>query len=335
MAPPLSEQVIVITGASSGIGRATAIDAARAGATVVLLARNEQALNEACAEATEGGGSAHPIVTDVGDREAVERAAQEVLTRFGRVDTWINNAGVYAVAPVERMTSEEMEQVIRVNVLGVIYGSKAVLPHFIERGTGVLINVASVVGTRATPLLAAYSASKHAVKGFTESLRLEMEHDHPGIAVCMILPASINTPIFRHALSRIGVHPRPFPPVWSPENVADAILDCAVSPKRDVFVGMGRGMAAMEGMAPGLLDHVMLTGGGAYRAQESDMPEDTRHNLFGPMPAETYGVYGEWMDEMRETSLGTKLVELHPTRAKLLTAAASAAAIVAFARRSR
>jgi NADP-dependent 3-hydroxy acid dehydrogenase YdfG len=333
MAAPLSEQIIVITGASSGIGRATAIAAGQQRASVALLARNEIALNDVAREIESTGGTALPLVTDVGDRAQVERAARMTLERFGRIDTWVNNAAVYAVAPVERLATDEIERVMQVNFMGVVYGTKAVLPHFIEREQGTLINVSSILGTRGAPWLAAYAASKHAIKGFTESLHVEMARDHPGISITLILPASINTPFFTHALARIGVKPRPFPPVYAPELVAEAILDSAERPKPNVVVGTGRGLAALEGIAPSLIDKAMLTADAGFRLQMSNLPDDNQNNLFAPMPPETYAMYGDWTDEMRRDSLGTRLFELHPNRARALVGAAALTLYAASRRR--
>lgn len=325
----------MITGASSGIGRATAVAAGRRGATVALLARNAAVLDEVAREIEGAGGMALPLTTDVAVRLDVDRSAAAVLERCGRIDTWVNNAGVYAVAPVERLGAEIFERVIQVNYLGTVYGTKAVLPHFIARGQGTLINVTSVLSTRGAPFTSAYAASKHAAKGFTEALRIEIERSHPGISLVQILPASINTPLFVHALARIGVKPRPLPPVYAPELVADAILHAAEHPKRDIFVGTGRGLSMLEGLAPSLLDRFMTIADVGVRAQMTDQPDDDRNNLFAPMSAETYAVRGQWTDEERRHSIGTRLFELHPHLGRALAGGAAAATAVAVSRRGR
>jgi NAD(P)-dependent dehydrogenase (short-subunit alcohol dehydrogenase family) len=332
---PISGKIIVITGASSGIGRATAIAAGKQGASVALLARSMDALLDAAGEVERAGGRALTIATDVSDFAQVRHAAERTIETFGRIDAWVNNAAVYAVVPFEHMTPEEFERVIQVNFLGTVFGAKAVLPHFIERGEGALINVSSVVATRSAPLISAYCASKHAIKGFTESLQLEMAHNHPGISVVHILPASMNTPLFTHALARIGSKPRPFPPIYDPHLVADVILDSIQHPKRDIFVGSGRSMAMTEGIAPTVLDRAMLTGGAAFRIQQSDQPDDEMNNLFAPMPSETYAVYGEFSDKMRRDSLGTRLVEMHPKRARAMAGLGLAALALTMRRRGR
>ena len=177
MLRPLAQQVVVITGASSGIGRATAVRFGAAGASVVLAARNEVALQEAAREVEHAGGIALVMPTDVAKWEQVERLATRAVDRFGRVDTWVNNASVSEYATVEQMTIEEIERIIQVNLLGMIYGVKAALPHLKRQRQGTIVNVSSVVGERAVPLQSVYVATKHGIKGFTESLRLELEHE--------------------------------------------------------------------------------------------------------------------------------------------------------------
>lgn len=333
MPRPLQEQVIAITGASSGIGRATAEAAAARGAAVVLIARNEVALRTTAREIETAGGRALAAVADVARYEEVEQAVAAAILRFGRIDTWVNNASVYAVAPVERMSVEEIERVLHVNVMGTVHGTKAVLPHFIEQSQGAFINVSSVAGVRALPLIAAYSASKHAIKAFSEALRLELMRDHPNIHVTTILPSSINTPIFRNALARIGAKPHPFPPIYPPQIVADAILASAEKPKRDVYAGSGRGIAMLEGLAPGALDRLLMSGNVGFRAQTTTEADDGVNNLFAPLDAGRYDVAGEWGSETKPDSIAMRVVELHPTRAKLALALAAGGA-VALARRT-
>jgi short-subunit dehydrogenase len=328
MPRPLREQVIVITGASSGIGRATAAEAGRRGARVVLAARNVRALHEAAAEVEAAGGIAHAVPTDVAEYAQVERLAAAAVERFGRVDTWVNNAAVALYATVEQATVEELERVIQVNLVGQLYGIKAVLPHLRRQGGGTIVTVGSVLGERAVPLQAAYVAAKHGLKGFTESLRMELERERSGITVTLIEPSSINTPFFRNARSHLGVLPRPMPPVYEPEVVAEAILAAAERPQRDVVVGAaGKVLQVLERINPPILDRLMLLGDLGVRQQRADAPDDGADNLFAPLdgPGATRG---EWGHMALPFSPYTRLLELHPIRSRAALAATALGALL-------
>lgn len=328
MTQPVNEQVVVITGASSGIGRAAALEFGRRGAKLVLAARNGEALHDLAAEIGAAGGEAQVVVTDVARREDVDRLAAEAVTRFGRIDTWVNNAAVVVYGTVLDTPVEEMEQIIQVNLLGQIYGMKAVLPPMIAQGHGTIINVASVEAERALPYHAAYSASKHGVKGFTEALRVELAHDHLEIQVTLILPGSINTPLFNHARSRLGVKPLPMPPVYEPETVAAAIVSAAEQPQRDIYVGsFSRLLTLLERLSPGVVDRMFLTGDMAFRFQKTAEPDNGRDNLFGPLP-ERGAVQGDFSKLAKPVSLYTQLLELHPQRKWLLLGATAAGAAI-------
>jgi short-subunit dehydrogenase len=320
MARPLNEQVVVITGASSGIGRETAIELGNKHASVVLAARSETALSEVAKEVERLGGKAHVVVTDVAEWEQVNRLAQEAVNRFGRIDTWVNNAAVAEYATVEEMTVEEINRIIQVILMGQIYGMKAALPHMKREREGTIINVASVVAERSVPLQAAYCAAKHGIKGFTEALRLELAHEHSGINVTLIMPSSINTPLFAHARSKLGVMPKPIPPVYEPRVVAEAILYAAEHPQRDVVVGGGKMLSTMERISPSLVDWFMLQGGRMFKQQKTNRPDDGKDNLFAPMNG-TGSTTGEFGERSKSTSLFTRELELHPNRKRLLVAA--------------
>src|SRR5256885_16826247 len=195
---PLGEQVVVVTGASQGIGRETALLLGRRGASVVAAARNEEALRTLAAEVGREGGRVEPVVTDVSDPAAVEQLAERAIERFGRIDTWINNAAVSMYAPAVELEPDELDRIVRVNLLGQMYGSRAAARRMLPRGRGTIINVGSALSERAVPLQSAYVATKHGVAGFTEALRLELRASAPGIDVVLILPSSINTPLFNH-----------------------------------------------------------------------------------------------------------------------------------------
>jgi short-subunit dehydrogenase len=315
----LAQQVVVVTGASSGIGRETARMLARHGASVVLVARDEAALREAAAEVAALGGQSLVAVADVADAEQVQRVADRAATRFGRIDTWVNNAGIATYGTVEQTTIEEMRRVVEVDLLGTIHGVKAALPYLRQSG-GTLVNVASVAGRLPTPLLAAYSAAKHGVMGFSDALRMELDHDGAGVAVTTILPYGINTPFFNHARSKLGVMPRPTPPAYPPSAVAEAISWAARNPTREIVVGgAGKSALLMRRLSPALMDRVMTLGGLAFRVQQSDRPDDAMDNLFAPMP-NSGAVEGDYS---RETILGNgyaRTFEFHPMRQRLVVA---------------
>jgi NAD(P)-dependent dehydrogenase (short-subunit alcohol dehydrogenase family) len=234
---PLDEQVIVITGADSGIGLATARLAAERGATVVLNSRNAQALARIADELRAAGGNVAWHAGDVADEAAMRHLAEVAATAFGRIDTWVNNAGVTIYGEIERTPVDDVRRLFETNYFGVVNGSLAALPY-LRRDGGVLINVGSVLSGVAIPLQGHYTASKHAVKGFTDSLRIELEHQGAPVAVTLIRPAAIDTPYTEHAHNHMGdAEPDVPPPVYSPRVVARAILDCAVRPRREVLVG--------------------------------------------------------------------------------------------------
>lgn len=307
----LSEQVVVITGASSGIGREAALRFGARGAAVVLAARNEAALRTAADEVERRGGRALVVVTDVASWPQMERLAREAHAHFGRIDTWVNNAGLSVYGTAEQLTVEEIDRIIQVDLLGTIYGVKAALPALRAQGEGTIINVSSVAGVRGVALQAPYSAAKHGIKGFTEALRLELARDLPGVRVTLILPASINTPFFRHARTKSGVNARPIPPVYEPGLVADAIVLAAESPRRDIFVGGAAKMFdVMERVSPSLTDWYHLQGDNIFKTQMGDRPDGGPGNLMQP-PEEPGAVAGEYGPEVRPSPY-TRAFEFYP-----------------------
>jgi short-subunit dehydrogenase len=325
---PLSEQIIVITGASSGIGLVTARLAARQGARLVLAARSDDALRQLSEEITASGGQAIHVVADVAKEEDVQRIADEAIKRFGGFDTWVNNAGVSIYGNLLDVSIKDMRQLVETNFWGVVHGSLIAARHLKNRG-GALINVGSTLSDRAIPIQGIYSASKHAVKGFTDSLRMELEATKAPVSVTLIKPAGIDTPYSRHAKNYMAVEPKNPPPVYAPEVVAEAILHCAVHPERDVFAGGGgKVMSALGYYAPRLTDKAMERF--AIDQQRSDEPsrENEHQGLYDPSGdlQERGGHPGHVM----ASSLYTKAT-LHPllTTALMLGAGIAVAALCA------
>jgi short-subunit dehydrogenase len=311
MPRPLNEQVVVITGASSGIGRAAAFQFVKAGATVVLTARNEMALRDVASRIEQGGGRCLVIPADVSDPAQVRHVAQTAIDIYGRIDTWVNNAGISVYATAEETTFDEARRIMNVNFLGVVNGVTTILPFMKQQGEGTIINVGSVESQIALPLQAVYAASKHAVKAYTDALRMEENYQKSGVKVVLILPSGINTPLFNHARSKIGVKPQPVPPAYPPELAARAIVNAAKSPQREIYVG-GSGFFfwLLQRINPALIDRMMTTGGAGFKMQQSDQPEDMTDNLYEPVP-EAGRIHGDYED-MTKRSFYTPVFELAP-----------------------
>jgi NAD(P)-dependent dehydrogenase (short-subunit alcohol dehydrogenase family) len=277
---PLSEQVVVITGASSGIGLATARMGAERGAQVVLVSRDEEDLAQAVGEIRAQGGRAIHFVADVADHAAMQRVARDVVVQFGRIDTWVNNAGVTVYGLIEEVPIQDARRLFETNYWGVVNGSLAALPH-LRSGGGALINVGSVLSDTGYPLQGHYTASKHAVKGFTDSLRLEVEKSGAPVAITLIQPAAIDTPYPEHARNHLGFEAKQMPPVYAPEVVARAILRCAEKPERNVLVGGGgKVFSTSEKFVPRLFDLMKEATG--FDGQRTDTPARGQDTLFHP-----------------------------------------------------
>jgi short-subunit dehydrogenase len=323
----IREQVVVITGASSGIGRETALQFASRGASVLPIARSREGLESLKQEIERMGGMAHPLVADVSEWQHVKEAADEAVDRFGRIDTWVNNAAVSLYANVEDAGVEEIRRVVDVILMGQIHGMKAALPHLKRQGRGAIINVASALAKRSVPLQAAYCAAKHGVKGFTESLRLELEHEKSGVSVTLILPSSVNTPLFEHARSYMGVEPKPLPPVYEARAVAEAILFAAEHPRREITVGgAGKLLDLLERASPQAADSYMLRRSKAFKGQQTKRPDDRRDNLFQPIEG-IARVTGEFGSKSKSVSAYTRNLEYYPGRQRILTGALAASTL--------
>ncbi|MCG7599382.1 SDR family oxidoreductase [Halomonas sp. McH1-25] len=278
---PLDEQVIVITGATTGIGLATARMAADHGARLVLAARDETALSLLVGECHEAGTEATYVVADVGDEAQVREVAATAIGRFGGFDTWVNNAGVSIYGRMLDIKMEDNRRLMDTNFWGVVHGSLEAARYFTQKPRehgGVIINLGSTVSDRALPIQGMYSASKHAVKGFTDALRMELEEAGEPVAVTLIKPGSIATPYPEHAQNYMAEESTLPPPLYDPRVVAEAILHCAVHPHRDMFVGGGGKMiSALGQFAPRLADKIMEAT--AVKQQKSENSE--RHQHFG------------------------------------------------------
>lgn len=306
---PLNQQIVVIIGASSGIGRATAMDFAARGATVVCVARDEAGLATLVEEIRDKGGRALAVTAEAADAEQMKSVAAYAVQELGRIDTWVHLAAVSVYARFEDTLPAEFARVIEVNLLGQIHGALAALPHLRRAGGGALICVSSVEGMVSLPFQSAYAASKHGVVGFLDSLRLELQREGAPISVTNILPAAINTPLFQKALTRLGVEPRPPPPVYAPELVSRAILHASCHEARDLMVG-GAGMALLlaRRISPYLTDAILQSRAG-FDSQLTDRPksEDAPNNLFEPSSARDARIEGDFGAEMVRRSLLTEL----------------------------
>ncbi|MBC8159689.1 MAG: SDR family oxidoreductase [Roseiflexaceae bacterium] len=280
---PISQQVVVVMGASSGIGRVTALRFAELGAKVVAAARSEEGLRTLVDEIRRNGGAAEYKVADVADFQQVQAVADHAAHTFGRVDTWVGMAGVSLYATVEQTTPEEFEQVLKVNLQGQFHSAKAALPYLKRQG-GALILISSVEGMRAFPFQAAYAASKHGVIALADALRSELEHAGIPVAVTTIMPPGVNTPFFNKARTKLGVKPMPAPPIYQPDVIADAILRAAEHPTRDIAVtAMGKLLAGSQRLSPELTD-VLIQGMG-FSGQKTDEPKSPAapDNMYGPI----------------------------------------------------
>ncbi len=270
---PIDKQVVVITGATSGIGLTTARMAAEQGATLVLAARNGAALERLAQELAADEVPVATVVADVGKADDVARIAETAIGRFGRIDTWINNAGVAVFGRLEEVQPEDHRRLFETNFWGVVNGSLEALKYMKARG-GALINLGSEVSDRALPLQGMYSASKHAVKGFTDALRVELEHDKVPVSVTLIKPAAVDTLFAVHAKNYMDREPTLPPPIYAPEIVARAILYAAQHPKRDVFVGGAAKAFSVGGLhMPALMDRYMAKA--LFKQQRSEAPART------------------------------------------------------------
>jgi NAD(P)-dependent dehydrogenase (short-subunit alcohol dehydrogenase family) len=327
-------QVVVITGASAGIGRATANAFAERGAKLGLLARGEVGLAGAVRDVERAGGTALAMQADVADPEAVERAAARVEAELGPIDIWINNAMVSVFSPVEQMTPDEFRRVTEVTYLGVVHGTLAALKRMAARKRGTIVQVGSALAYRSIPLQSAYCAAKHAIVGFTDSLRSELLHDKSPILLTMVHPPASNTPQFQWVKTRLPKAPQPVPPLYAPEVTARAIVWAVDHHRRELWIGAPTyGAIVGQKLAPTLLDHYL--GAKGYEAQQIEGSPPQRDNLWAPVDdTRDFGAAGAFGDKARQHSLALWATEYRSWVALAGTlVVAGAIAVLAGARR--
>ncbi|MFB9864737.1 SDR family oxidoreductase [Rufibacter immobilis] len=322
---PLHEQVIVITGASSGIGMATALAAAKKGAKVILAARNREALVEVEQQIRHEGGQAFHCVADVGRKEEVQWIVDVAVQECGGFDTWVNDAGVSIYGRLDEVTDEDNRRLFDTNFWGMVYGSLAAAQHLKSKG-GAIINVGSEVSDIAIPLQGMYAASKHAVKGFTDALRVELMEDKAPVSVTLIKPAGIDTPYPEHAKNYTDKALTLPAPVYTPEEVANAILEAAMHPYRDIMVGGGgKAMSALNKRFPGVMDWIS-----SKVMSQEQVEEGAPVNREGSLHQPSTGgkVRGNHKGYVMKTSLYTR-AKTNPVKTSVIALAAGAA-VVAF-----
>jgi NAD(P)-dependent dehydrogenase (short-subunit alcohol dehydrogenase family) len=330
-------QVVVVTGASAGVGRATACAFAQQGASVALIARNADRLESACEEVRSYGGRAFAVVADVADPDRIFAAARRIEAELGPIDVWVNNAMASVFSPVREMTAEEFKRVTEVTYLGAVYGTQAALRVMLPRNRGVIVQVGSALSERSIPLQSAYCGAKHGVRGFTDSLRCELLHDQSRVRLTMVQLPALNTPQFAWVKSRLPNKPQPVPPIFQPEVAARAIVWATRHRRREVLVGLPTWKAIWGNkFIPGLLDRYLARMG--YSSQQTDQPEmpDRADNLWTSVPG-PFGAHGSFDDRAHPYS-GQRWLAEHPGQGLALLGAglaAGAAFVAAFRRLSR
>jgi NAD(P)-dependent dehydrogenase (short-subunit alcohol dehydrogenase family) len=302
---PINEQVVVLLGASSGIGRATALRFAEGGAKLVVAARGDEKLDSLLEAIRQiGGAAAVAVECDTSDYDQVQAVADRAVSEFGHLDTWVHLAAIQVWATFEETTPQEFRRIIDVNLTGQAYGAMAALPYMRREGRGALIHVSSVLARRSVPYQSAYCASKRGIDGFVDALRLELKHEGVPISVTNVLPAAINTPFYSTNRTRLGVKPFGLAPLYDPRIVADAIVYAAEHPQREVVVGgVGQALLLGQRLSPVLMD--ALVGAVGFEAQKTDEPKlsDAPSAIDGPLPDER--IDGDFGRFTRRTSLYT------------------------------
>ena len=331
----LDGKVAVVTGASSGVGRAMARAFAAAGANVALIARNVEALENAAQEVRDHGRDALVLPLDVSDASAVDAAADRVVERWGQIDIWVNDAMVSVFSPIREMRADEFRRVTEVNYLGYVYGTLAALRHMRPRDRGVIIQIGSALAYRSIPLQSAYCASKAAIRGFTDSLRSELIHAGSGISVTMLQLPAVNTPQFEVVRNRLPEHPQPVPPIYQPEVIADVAVRAALNPRREIWIGWSAIKAIIgQRLIPGFLDGYLAKH--AWESQETNLlppghpPRHDQDNVDAPLPGDR-GAHGPFDARARTFSTEPALRR----SAGWLALAGAAALVIGWATRRR
>jgi NAD(P)-dependent dehydrogenase (short-subunit alcohol dehydrogenase family) len=303
---PLSEQVVVVTGASSGLGRAVARGAGEAGAQVVVTARNGEALDDAVREIEAFGSQALAVQADHAVEDEVAQVVEQAVDRFGRIDTYIANAIVTVMSEIDHLQPDELRRVFDVNFFGMVHGYRAALPHLKESG-GTFVHVSSALAYRGIPLQAAYCASKAAGRTFLESARVELQKHGVPVDVSLVLPGAINTPQFDRSRQRIGFQPQPVPPIYQPEPCAKAVLHCCEHPVRELPVGWGaQKLLWGQKLSPRVGDLMLRRIGWKSQHTGEPKPMDSPDNLYETLPGDP-GAHGRFDDQARESTLWTSL----------------------------
>jgi short-subunit dehydrogenase len=296
------DKVVVITGGSAGVGRATAVEFARRGANLALIARGRERLQSACEEVERAGGKAIALEADVADADQVEAAAGRAEGELGPIDVWINNAMASVLSPVKETTAAEFARVTEVTYLGAVFGTLAALKRMSTRNRGTIVQVGSALAYRSIPLQAPYCGAKHALQGFTESLYSELIHDGSNVHLTMVQLPAVNTPQFEWVRSRLTNKARPVPPIFQPEVAARAIVWAAANRRRQLVVGWPA-IQAIEAnkVAPGVIDRFLARNG--YESQQTNEPEDPSRpdNLWEPAPGD-WGSHGRFDSQAKKFS---------------------------------
>jgi NAD(P)-dependent dehydrogenase (short-subunit alcohol dehydrogenase family) len=327
-------QTVVVTGASAGIGRATARLFGERGASVGLIARGEEGLAGAVREVEEAGGKALAVSADVADYEQVTAAARQIEEALGPIDVWVNDAFTSVFAPFSEISAEEFKRVTEVSYLGFVYGTMAALARMQPRGRGTIVQVGSALGSRSIPLQSAYCGAKHAINGFTSSLRCELLHEKSGVQVTVVQMPAVNTPQFSWVRSRLPNRPQPVPPIYQPEVAARGVVFAADHPQRKQYWVGGSTAATIVAnkLAPALLDRYLARTG--YRSQQTGhaadpgQPDNLLHAVDG-FNSHDYGAHGVFGDRSHDRSVQMWLSQHARVTAGLLGGAAAAAAVLA------
>ena len=289
-----NQQIVVVTGATAGVGRATARAFARQGAFVALLARDEERLKQTEREVTSLGGKALSISVDVANADDVEQAAEQVERNVGPIDVWVNNAMVTIFSPIEEITPEEFKRVTEVTYLGTVHGTMSALKRMRARNSGAIVQVGSALAYRSIPLQSAYCGAKHAIRGFTDSVRSELLHDRSDVHISMVQLPGVNTPQFEWCRSKISKHPQPVGRIYEPEVAARAIVLASQHKRREIYVGWTSAVTILANkLVPGFLDKYVANHAYEQQFTPEKVPVNRPNNLFKPVPTK-YRAHGSF-----------------------------------------